>query len=112
MVSDMSDLAVWARALYKGDLLTPKTQQARLETQPEEGAPESQGYGEGIAKLGKLWGHGGTIAGFSTYMWYIPEEDATIVISVNRCDETYVNQSAYVLIPVLKSLFPETVKDM
>lgn len=112
MISDMSDLAVWSRVLYKGDLLTPETQQARLKTQPEEGAPESQGYGEGIAKLGKLWGHGGTIAGFSTDMWYIPEEDATIVVSVNRCDETYVNRSNYVLLPVLKSLFPETVKDM
>jgi hypothetical protein len=45
-------------------------------------------------------------------MWYLPEEDATIVISVNRCDETYVNHSNYVLIPVLQSLFPETVKDL
>jgi hypothetical protein len=40
-----------------------------------------------------------TISGFSTEMWYIPEKDATIVISVNRCDETYVNRSNYVLIP-------------
>ena len=113
MISDMSDLAVWGRALYKGDLLTPKTQQARLEVQREEGASgRPQGYGEGIAKLGNLWGHGGTIAGFSTDMWYIPEEDATIVISVNRCDETYVNQSNYVLILVLKSFFPETLKDL
>ena len=45
-------------------------------------------------------------------MWYLPEEDATIAFSVNRCDETHVNQSNYVLLPVLKSLFPETVKDM
>ena len=112
MISDMSDLAVWSRALYKGDLLTPKTQQARLEIQRGEGVSESSGYGEGISKLGSLWGHGGTIAGFSTDMWYMPEEDATIVISVNRCDETYVNRSSYVLIPVLKSLFPETVKDL
>jgi hypothetical protein len=34
------------------------------------------------------------------------------VISVNRCDETYVNSSNYVLIPVLESLFPETIKDL
>jgi D-alanyl-D-alanine carboxypeptidase len=112
MISDMSDLAVWARALYKGDPLTPKTQQARLEIQRGEGVSESSGYGEGISKLGELWGHGGTIAGFSTDMWYLPEEDATIVIGVNRCDETYVNRANYVLIPVLKSLFPETVKDL
>ena len=112
MISDMSDLAVWSRALYKGDLLTPRTQQARLEIQRGEGVSESSGYGEGISKLGSLWGHGGTIAGFSTDMWYLPEEDATIVISVNRCDGTYVNNSNYVLIPVLESLFPETVKDL
>jgi D-alanyl-D-alanine carboxypeptidase len=54
MISDMSDLAVWARALYKGDLLTPKTQQARLEIQRGEGVSESSGYGEGISKLGSL----------------------------------------------------------
>jgi D-alanyl-D-alanine carboxypeptidase len=112
MISDISDLAIWSRALYKGDLLTPNTQQARLEVQRGEGVSESSGYGEGISKLGKLWGHGGTIAGFSTDMWYLPEEDATIVISVNRCDETYINQSNYVLLPVLESLFPETVKDL
>ena len=112
MISDMSDLAIWSRALYKGDLLTSKTQQARLEVQRGEGVSESSGYGEGISKLGTLWGHGGTIAGFSTDMWYLPEEDATIVISVNRCDETYVNRSNYVLIPVLQSLFPKTVKDL
>jgi hypothetical protein len=42
-------------------------------------------------------------------MWYIPEQDATIVISVNRCDETYDRQSGEVLLAVLKSLFPEYV---
>ena len=62
--------------------------------------------------MGNLWGRGGTTVGFSTDMWYLPEEDAAIAISVNRCDETHVNQSNYVLLPVLKSLFPETVKDM
>jgi D-alanyl-D-alanine carboxypeptidase len=84
MVSNLSELGVWSRALYKGDLLNPETQQARLEVQRGEGVSESSGYGEGIAKLGKLWGHGGTISGFSTDMWYLPEADATIVVSVNR----------------------------
>jgi D-alanyl-D-alanine carboxypeptidase len=62
--------------------------------------------------LGKLWGHGGTISGFSTDMWYILEEDATIVISVNRSDETMDNHSNAVLLAVLTSLFPETLQSL
>jgi D-alanyl-D-alanine carboxypeptidase len=109
MISNTSDLGVWAKALYNGDLLSPQTQQARLQTQPAEGmAPSS--YGEGIFEGTEgVWGHGGEIPGFSTDMWYIPEQDATIVISVNRCDETYDRESGEVLLAVLKSLFPEYV---
>ncbi len=33
MISDISDLGVYARALYDGDLLTPQTHQERLEAQ-------------------------------------------------------------------------------
>jgi hypothetical protein len=42
-------------------------------------------------------------------MWYIPQKDATIVISVNRSDETMDSHSGDVLLAVLKSLFPEYV---
>lgn len=113
MVSDISDLGVWARAVYNGDLLEPETQQARLETQPLEGAPSGgAGYGEGIGGNGGIWGHGGTISGFSTEMWYIPEEDATIVISVNRSDEQMDSHSSDVLTAVLTSLFPEALQSL
>ena len=110
MISDLSDLGVWARALYNGDLLNPDTRQARLETQPLEGAPTGgAGYGEGIGGNGGIWGHGGTISGFSTEMWYIPEQDASIVISVNRSDEEMDSHTGDVLLAVLKSLFPESI---
>ena len=110
MISDISDLGVWARALYNGDLLNPETQRARLETQPLAGAPPGgAGYGEGIGGNGGIWGHGGTISGFSTEMWYIPEQDATIVISVNRSDEEMDSHSGEVLKAVLTSLFPESL---
>jgi hypothetical protein len=45
-------------------------------------------------------------------MWYILEEDATIVISVNRSDETMDNRSNAVLLAVLTSLFPETLQSL
>lgn len=109
MISNMSDLGVWAKALYNGDLLSQETQQARLQTQPAEGMAPTR-YGEGIFEGTEgVWGHGGEINGFSTDMWYIPKQDATIVISVNRCDETYDRESGDVNLAVLKSLFPEYV---
>jgi hypothetical protein len=45
-------------------------------------------------------------------MWYIPEADATIVISVNRSDETMDNHSNDVLVAVLTSLFPDALQSL
>jgi len=110
MISTLPDLHKWAKANYTGGgLLKAQTQKARLETQHVEGSPASVGYGEGIAKLGKFWGHNGVIQGFSTEMFYLPEENATIVIAVNRADEDYESQSDDVLGVVAKILFPEYV---
>jgi hypothetical protein len=45
-------------------------------------------------------------------MWYIPEADATIVISVNRSDETMDNHSNDVLVAVLTNLFPDALQSL
>ncbi len=110
MITDISDLGIYARALYNGDLLTPQTQRERLEMQHVEGAPESVGYGEGIARLGNFWGHNGKIQGFSSEMWYVPQVDATIVVNVNRGDADYESKSTDVLGVVAQTLFPEYVE--
>ena len=110
MISDISDLRTWAKAVCTGRLLKPETQRARLETEPIAieglGFPE---YGEGIMKGGKFCGHQGTTPGFSSDMWYLPEEDATIIVNVNRAD--------YVLDPsipltgtIARILFPKYVE--
>ena len=107
MISSISDLGIFATALYEGTLLNPETQEARLETQQLEGSLESVRFGEGIGQLGKYWGFSGTIQGFSSEMYYLPEEDATIVIAVNRCDADFAPQSGDVLGAVGTLLFPE-----
>ena len=105
MISTLDDLAAWARDLCKGTLLKPDTQKARLRTQPFEGGGFA--YGEGIAMLSNLWGHNGTISGFSTEMWYARDLDASVVISVNRSDQTMSSESGNVLAAVVKALLPE-----
>ena len=109
MISTLHDLKVFARALYKGDLLSEATQAERLECMPFDFANGLMQYGEGIAKLGKFWGHDGTIFGFSTEMWYLPEKDAVIVVNVNRLDEDDNSKSQKIFAEVAKIVFPDYV---
>ena len=56
-----------------------------METTRLDGLPEFVQYGEGISRIGKFCGHDGTIF-VSSYLFYLPEKDATIAINVNRLD--------------------------
>ena len=109
IISNMRDLKIYMRALYKGTLLSAKTQQKRLETEPMEGAPSFCQYGEGILKLGKFYGHNGTIFGFSTEMFYLPAKDAVIIINVNRLDLDDHSRSGGLFGEISKTVFPEYV---
>lgn len=109
MISTISDLKVYAKMLFHGALLQPETQKLRLETKRLEGSPDFVTYGEGIAKIGRFVGHNGTIFGFSSEMWYLPEKDAVIVINVNRLDEEDVSKSSPLFLAIAKEVFPEYV---
>jgi D-alanyl-D-alanine carboxypeptidase len=86
MISNVSDLKTWARAVCGGKLLKPETQRARLEAVPIEGLPDFVRYGEGIMQIGRFCGHAGGVPGFDGIVLYLPEEDATVIVSVNRSD--------------------------
>jgi D-alanyl-D-alanine carboxypeptidase len=107
MISDIADLKTWAKAVCTGRLLNPETHRARLQTEPIEGLGFLE-YGEGIATGGKFCGHPGAIAGFSTEMWYLPEEDATLVVNVNRLDDSGDPAQA-LLGDIIEILFPKYV---
>ena len=68
------------------DALETETQKARLRTKPLSGASVPVQYGEGIMRVDKFCGHAGRQPGFSSAMWYLPQEDATIIVSANRED--------------------------
>ena len=109
IISDLSDLRTYSRALCTGELLEPETQATRLETQQGDGEPELIQYGQGLLQLGKFCGHNGTIFGFSSEMFYLPEEDAVILVSVNRLDVDDESKSTDLFFAVSKTFFPEYV---
>ena len=109
IISDISDMRIYARALCTGDLLEPETQAARLETQQMDGEADFIKYGEGILQLGKFCGHNGTIFGFSSEMFYLPEEDTVILVNVNRLDVNDQSKSTDLFLAISKTFFPEYV---
>jgi D-alanyl-D-alanine carboxypeptidase len=111
MVSTVPDLRVWAKAVCTGRLLEPETHEARLRTRPLSGWPDRAGYGEGIIEAGSFCGHGGDIFGFNSQMLYLPQRDATVVISVNKTDP-YAEPPAEALArDIVKILFPGHILD-
>lgn len=109
VVSTLEDLHVYARAICGGGFLKPATQRARLMTNQFADDPPIVRYGEGIAQLGRFCGHNGTIFGFSSEMWYLPERDAVIVVNVNRLDKDDHSQSSELFLKIAKALFPDLV---
>jgi len=109
IISTLEDLGTFVRALYNGDLVSDSVNAAALEAIQMYQAPYFLKYGEGILEFGSFWGHNGTIFGFSTEMFYLPEEDATIIINVNRLDLDDHSKSADIFLQVTKTLFPDYV---
>ena len=82
MISTLDDMHTWAVALATGKLLTPQTQQQRLQTVGSPGMP-SDGYGLGIFNLGGWIGHNGSLPGYQTVVVYLPEKQTSLVIMTN-----------------------------
>ena len=109
IISDLSDLRTYSRALCTGELLQPETQATRLEIPQMDGEPELIQYGQGRLQLGKFCGHNGTIFGFSSEMFYLPEEDAVILVNANRLDVDDESTSTDLFLAISKTFFPEYV---
>jgi D-alanyl-D-alanine carboxypeptidase len=102
LVSDVSDLLAFSRALCLGGLLEPQTQRERMIGQPLAGTHAS--YGEGVATGDGVCGHSGTINGFSTDMYYFPKFNASLAISVNRLDRDNEGRTTPILALMTKTI--------
>jgi D-alanyl-D-alanine carboxypeptidase len=85
MISTLHDLKIWARALATGRLLSAATQQERLSwvNLGNHWLGKPFGYGLGVANFGGFVGHNGSIAGFQSWIGYMPQKGATIIVLVN-----------------------------
>ncbi len=109
MISSLSDLKTYAKSLCTGRLLRSETHRAQMQGQPLAGSPDFVRYGEGIGWFGKFCGHTGTIFGFSTDMFYLPEKDAVLVVNVNRLDVDDHSHSTPLSLMITKIVFPNDV---
>lgn len=92
IISTLSDLVKYAKPLATGQLISKKSQEARLKwgetfiVPSGAWADKSSNYGFAIADFEGAIGHNGGIPGFNSFMGYIPEKDATIIVLVNMQD--------------------------
>ena len=76
--STLRDMAVWAKALATGTLLSPALQRERLRLVP------GTNYGLGIAEVVPGFiGHTGAVSGFQAAVGHAPARRATIVVLAN-----------------------------
>jgi D-alanyl-D-alanine carboxypeptidase len=81
IVSTLADMRIWAKAVATGDkLISPAMQKQRLTWVKLPPLTAGFTYGLGIANNHGWLGHNGSIPGFSSYVVYLPSQDATIVI--------------------------------
>jgi D-alanyl-D-alanine carboxypeptidase len=86
IVSTPSDLALFIRALFNGDLF--KERGTLAEMMDIQASGEAR-YGLGIRRMTSPgdpvgWGHGGATLGYQTMLIYIPADDTVLVLMTNN----------------------------
>jgi D-alanyl-D-alanine carboxypeptidase len=81
MVSSVRDVATWQAALLRGDVLTPESLARMLAFHPRTG----YGLAMRVAWLDGIRGigHGGSLRGFVSIMYRLPEQGVDVVILTN-----------------------------
>jgi D-alanyl-D-alanine carboxypeptidase len=81
MISTLEDMKIWATELGTGSLLSPETQQERINSNVPWG--EGGTYGLGMFDIGGWLGHSGSIFGYQTLVVYLPEQQTSVVFFTN-----------------------------
>ncbi|MDQ6774436.1 MAG: beta-lactamase family protein [Candidatus Dormibacteraeota bacterium] len=108
IVSTVPDMSRYAKDLATGQTLKKATQAERLQFGPfPNNGPRLQ-YGLGITQIGDWLGHDGAIFGYSDMVFYLPSQDASLVVMVNKATTTGV-LSINIWIALVKYLYPNSL---
>ena len=90
IVTTASDLAKWCHSLFEGKVLSEKSMNEMLNFVEFRPQSNLKAYGLGVQEFRrnissgeKVIGHGGGNIGSTTYMVYLPEYHASVVVMVN-----------------------------
>lgn len=96
IISTADDLAIFARALFKGELLDPDSMSEMMDFVADG---EGGLYGLGVAMyegdFGTELGHSGATAGFQSNMVYLPESDVVVVVLTNNFNSEIIVDLTY-----------------
>ncbi len=104
MISNLDDLRVWAKALATGQLLSEKMHEESMNWVEMPDFPGVTYYGLGITNIAGFVGHSGLDPGYNSAMYYLPDQDATIIVFFNYCALADTADLAFARIA--KKLFP------
>jgi D-alanyl-D-alanine carboxypeptidase len=82
MISDLHDLAIWAKSVATGSLLTPATQRQRERFIPAPDLAPAR-YGFALFDVKGWIGHNGSLPGYESLTIHSPSQRATMVILLN-----------------------------
>lgn len=94
MYSTPENIALWAKALYAGEVLMPASRDTVLNFHALAGTNAVwTGYGFGAQQYQvggiELWGHSGLIAGSASLMVYSPEYDISVALVDNAAQSNH-----------------------
>ena len=106
LISTVPDMTRYAVELGTGAGLTPETWQQRQTWTHLTTSGVRLQYGLGITQLGDWIGHDGSMLGYSNMVFYLPSEQAAVVVMNNAADEIAVPSQA-LWGDVVKLLYPD-----
>ena len=87
MISNLQDLDIFARGLFKGELLEEESLEQMLDIRPTIDNPSYDSYGLGVGTIespNRFWYiHRGQTLGHRSNMWYSPQDDLTYIELIN-----------------------------